>query len=397
MALVHMLAVGDRFLLSILIEPIKSALRLGDGAIGFVQGPAFALVHGMAVIPMILAARRWSLARLLALALLGSSVATLACGLAGSVEALVAARMLMGLAQAAIGPAAIGLIVLTMAPAHRGRGIAFFTAGASLGRGLAMIGGGGLLALFAALAPRIGVAPWRLVLIAAGLLALPFVPILYRRKGAPRAGQATARMGQALRAMIADRAMLAPHILAALCAVLALQSLTSWSASLLIRQHGLTPPQAGMQVGLALMLAGIAGHGLGGGLADRLGQGMRGGVAPGLMLLGLGLCGLALWPLTHSPSVAMALAALAVAVVGLSITLANAMIGLQARTDPDLRVEATAIFLTFVTLLGTALGPWFVGLASQALAGLANAVGRVLGATCVLGCGAAWVAARRAR
>src|SRR5436305_1135958 len=147
MALVHMLAVGDRFLLSILIEPIKSALRLGDGAIGFVQGPAFALVHGMAVIPMILAARRWSLARLLALALLGSSVATLACGLAGSVEALVAARMLMGLAQAAIGPAAIGLIVLTMAPAHRGRGIAFFTAGASLGRGLAMIGGGGLLAL----------------------------------------------------------------------------------------------------------------------------------------------------------------------------------------------------------------------------------------------------------
>ena len=96
MALVHMLAVGDRFLLSILIEPIKTALHLGDGAIGFVQGPAFALINGLAVIPMIMAARRWPLARLLALALLGSSLATLACGWAGSVEALIAARMLMG-------------------------------------------------------------------------------------------------------------------------------------------------------------------------------------------------------------------------------------------------------------------------------------------------------------
>ncbi|MFH8654700.1 MFS transporter [Sphingomonas paucimobilis] len=396
MALVHMLAVGDRFLLSILIEPIKAALHLGDGAIGFVQGPAFALVNGLAVIPMIMAARRWPLARLLALALLGSSLATLACGWAGSVEALIAARMLMGLAQAAIGPAAIGLIVLTMIPAHRGRGIAFFTAGASLGRGVAMIGGGGLLALFVALAPQTGIAPWRLVLIVAGLLALPFILTLYLwREPVRHARPATARMGPALRGMIADRAALAPHILAALCGVLALQSLTSWSASLLIRQHGLTPPQAGLQVGLAIMLAGMAGHGLGGWLSDRLGQGAR--VTPGLMLLGLGLCGLTLWPLTRSPSVAIALVALTLAVVGLSMALANAMIGLQARTDAGLRVEATAIFLTIVTLLGTALGPWAVGLASQALAGLADAVGMVLGATCVLGCAAAGIAVRRAR
>ncbi len=139
MALVHMLAVGDRFLLSILIEPIKADLTVRDGTIGMLQGPAFAVLNGLAIVPMILIARRWPLARLLALAMLGSSVATIACGLARSGEALAAARMAMGLAQAAIGPAALGLIVAAMTPAHGGRGIGLFTGGAALGRGVAMM------------------------------------------------------------------------------------------------------------------------------------------------------------------------------------------------------------------------------------------------------------------
>lgn len=405
MALVHMLAVGDRFLLSVLVEPIKAELHLGDDAIGFVQGPASALVHGMAIVPMVLAARRWPLARLLALALLGSSVATILCGCAASVALLVPARMLMGLAQAAIGPAAVGLIALSMEPGHRGRGIALFTAGASLGRGLAMIGGGALLALFAGLAPATGLAPWRLVLFAMGGFGLPLVWHLGRRPDpVARPGSAAIRMRQALHAMIADRASLVPHILSALCAALALQSLTSWSASLMIRQHGLTPPLAGAQVGLVMMVAGVLGHGLGGWLSDCLGRGRGGGTTPGLMLLGLGLCGLALWPLTRGgdwvgagDATLAALAALAVAVIGLSVTLANGLIGLQARIASALRVEATAIFLTVITLSGTALGPWLVGIASHALTGLADAVALVLGATCALGCGAALLAYRRAR
>ena len=124
MALLHMLAVGDRFLLSILIEPIKADLGLGDAVIGALQGPAFAIVNGVAIIPMILLARRWPLARLLAVALAGSSVATIACGLATSGGALAGARMMLGLAQAAIGPAAMGLIVAAMAQRIAGVGSA---------------------------------------------------------------------------------------------------------------------------------------------------------------------------------------------------------------------------------------------------------------------------------
>ncbi len=393
MALVHMLAVGDRFLLSILIEPIKADLGLGDAAIGVLQGPAFAFVNGAAVVPMILLARRWPLARLLALALIGSSVATSMSAFAGSVDLLIPARMLLGLAQAAVVPAAMGLIVAAMVPGHRGRGISLFTGGASLGRGLAMVGGGGLLALFTLMA--LPVAPWRLTFASAGLFGLPLALVVWRiAEPVALREDRGGRMGAALRHMIADRAMLGPHILSALCAVLVLQSLTSWSASLLIRMYALTPPQAGFQVGIAMMLAGAGGHALGGALADRRGQ--EG--APMLMLVGLTLCTLALWPLTRTDSLGVAVAALVVAVVGLSITLANAMIGLQARIPPALRVEGTAIFLTLVTLLGTAVGPWAVGLTSQAIAGptgLAEAIGRVLGATCLLGCGAAWLAGRR--
>lgn len=393
MALVHMLAVGDRFLLSILIEPIKAELHLGDAAIGALQGPAFAIVGGMAVIPMILLARRWPLARLLAVALMGSSIATIGCGLARTGSMLAAARMLLGLMQAAIGPAAIGLIVAAMTPAHRGRGISLFTAGAALGRGCAMIGGGALLALFALLGGPVD--PWRMVFVTAGAIGLPLSLILLRLvEPGDRGEDSGARLGEAMRHMIADGAVLLPHILAALCAVLLAQSLTSWAASLLIRLHGLEPPEAGLWVGLAMMLAGAAGHGLGGVLADRWGRG-----APASLLLGLALATPALWPLTRSEGLAGAVIALGGATIGLSIALAGGLIGLQARIPATLRVEGTAIFLTLVTLLGTALGPWAVGAASQAIAGptgLADAIGLVLGATGLVGCGGAWMAMRSA-
>lgn len=393
MALVHMLAVGDRFLLAILIEPIKAELHLGDAAIGLLQGPAFAIVGGLAVIPMILLARRWPLARLLAVTVMGSSIATIACGLARTEQMLAGARMLMGLMQAAIGPAAIGLIVAAMTPAHRGRGISLFTAGAALGRGSALIGGGALLALFASLGGAVD--PWRMVFVTAGAIGLPLSLLLLRlAEPAGRPEGKAVRMGAAWRHMIADRPALLPHILAGLCAVLLAQSLTSWAASLLIRLHGLSPPEAGLWVGLAMMLAGAVGHGLGGVLADRWGRG-----APASMLLGLALGTLALWPLTRSAGLAGAVIALGGATIGLSIALTGGLIGLQARMPAALRVEGTAIFLTLVTLFGTALGPWAVGTASQAIAGptgLADAIGRVLGATGLIGCGAAWMAMRSA-
>lgn len=75
--------------------------------------------------------------------------------------------------------------------------------------------------------------------------------------------------------------------------------------------------------------------------------------------------------------------------VGLSATLAAGMIRWQARIPADLRVQGTAIFLILVTLLGTAMGPWAVGLVNQALAhptGLADAMGGVLGVTGLIGC-----------
>lgn len=117
------------------------------------------------------------------------------------------------------------------------------------------------------------------------------------------------------------------------------------------------------------------------------------------MLLGLALGTLALWPLTRSEALAGAVIALGGATIGLSIALAGGLIGLQARMPAALRVEGTAIFLTLVTLFGTALGPWAVGTASQAIAGptgLADAIGRVLGATGLIGCAAAWMAMRSA-
>src|SRR5690606_4834207 len=87
--------------------------------------------------------------RTLAICIALWSLATIFCGLATNFSQLFVARMLVGVGEAALAPAAYSLIADVYAVERRGRAYAIYTMGMYLGAGLAFAIGGSLVQMFA--------------------------------------------------------------------------------------------------------------------------------------------------------------------------------------------------------------------------------------------------------
>jgi len=94
LGLVYALNIADRYVMSVLIEPIKADLHLSDSAIGFLTGVSLAIFYVTAGIPIATLADRVNRTRLIALALGAWSLVTALCGLTRTYWQLVAARVL---------------------------------------------------------------------------------------------------------------------------------------------------------------------------------------------------------------------------------------------------------------------------------------------------------------
>ncbi len=108
--LVYVFNFIDRTILSILVEDVKQDLGVSDTAMGFLTGIAFALFYTVAGIPI----ARWAdvgvLRSIIALGLTVWSVMTAASGLVQNFGQLVAARIGVGVGEAAGSPPAHSLI-----------------------------------------------------------------------------------------------------------------------------------------------------------------------------------------------------------------------------------------------------------------------------------------------
>ena len=119
----------DRLVLSALVDPIKRTLEVDDSSISLLQGAAFALVY---VFSGLLLGRLADKRRRLTILIIGSSVwcgGTISCGLAPSFWALFAARVVVGVGEAALAPAAVSIISDSFSPSRRGAALGVFMLG----------------------------------------------------------------------------------------------------------------------------------------------------------------------------------------------------------------------------------------------------------------------------
>jgi MFS family permease len=379
----------DRNVLSLLVDPVEADLGIGDTQISLLLGTAFAVIYGIAGIPLGYLADRVSRRNLIVAGAVIWSGATIFCGLSQSFHQLFVGRIFVGLGEAVLSPAAISLISDYFPPSRRGTAVGVFLSGIAVGIGSSLLIGGGVLHVVAlGLLSGTAVAdlaPWRLVLlmigVPGGLWGLVILTIREPRRRAD------------LRPVESDAGSpelppvgwlrIAPIFFTIAMASLVDNAVGAWAPTLLIRQFGADPKQVGIVLGLLLM-AGFGGGVLAGGiLADRAG-------AAGGWARKVRLCLLAALVI---PVVALLMNAGSFAVVLIGVPLYFAVSGIvtacgfSAILDvvPN-RSRGLAMSVAFFlnVALGAGLGPTAVAVAGDHLFGQGAGLGPPLSFTMIV-------------
>jgi MFS family permease len=271
------LSYTDRQVLSLLVDPIRGDLGISDTQISLLLGTAFAVIYGIAGIPLGFLADRVSRRNLIFAGVCVWSAGTIACGFSHTFGELFASRIVVGLGEAALSPAAISLISDYFPASRRGTAVAFFLSGIAMGSGAAILIGGGVLHGI-----ELGVlsgtalaayAPWRMVLLVIGGPGLVWaLAILLIREPLRRAPEEAAKAGAIAEGGARQStpwARVVPIYVVLAAASFVDNAVGAWAPTLLIRDFGRDPAQIGVELGL-LLTAGFGGGVLAGGmLADR--------------------------------------------------------------------------------------------------------------------------------
>lgn len=359
----------DKGIVGVLAEPIRHAMGASDTQMGLLLGMAYSLLSGVLGLGLGWLVDRGSRRMVLIGGLMLWSMATLGCGLAQSFGQLFVLRMLVGLGESALAPAALSLIADLFAPQQRGRALSCYFIGASFGMGLAsaipgwVVGHGLTLNL-----PLFGATvPWRSAFVLCGL-AGPVLSALMltirepARHGLPAHGEATA-MREKLARIWALRAFLAPLYVAFSLFYLVFLGVSMWTSAFITRRYGLPLPAFSAALGLMLLVSGFSGYAVSGFLTDALRRRHPRGRA--MLLLALPLLALPSTMATFAPGAHMALLLLAtVSFISPIINVATNA-ALQEAVPNDMRGFSYSLLALTAAVISGVGGPYVLALVSQ--------------------------------
>lgn len=388
-ALAAVLSYTDRQILALLVAPIQGELHISDTELSILQGAAFAVLYAFIGLPLGRIADQVPRRRLLLFAVVTWSLGTALCGMAQSFAQLFGARLLVGIGEAALAPAAMSLIGDYFAPARRALPTGVFLTGMVIGGGSAIAIGGYLLnaaqhAVFAGLPVIGGTTPWRMVLLILGLSGLVVTALLLtlREPGDRKASGAEIRRRLFSIGDIVDVLRGQSRILGPLYAAMAVGSIVdyailSWLPALLSRRFAMTPGEIGASLGGIAVAAGLIGTPLGGWAADWTAS-RFGGMARLKLCAAILVCGIVAGPVGILSSPTLTLASVFVWIL---ISSCAGTIGIATTLDilpHDSRGIGTATIAFCNTIVGLGLGPTLVALTSDHLYGSPASLGTAL-------------------
>lgn len=367
----YMLSFMDRVLISLMIEPIRNDLGLGDTQIGLLVGFGFVLLYSIMGIPFGAMADRSNRRNLMVFGILGWSAATAVSGFAGGFIALLAARALVGIGEATLSPAAYSTIADRFERKNIGMAVSVYAMGVSLGGGLAMLCGGYLVSWAMKThipLPFYDLTGWRLAFVAVGLLGIPLAALMLLTVREARRKQAASEappLSAILKLALSKKKAFGGVIIGYSVLVIAAFIPTLWAPAHFARAYGMAPAQVGLAFGIIIGLFGTFGLLLGGYLSDRLARRGRHD-APVLIVM--------LSALTQAP---LLIGAFLVDNLPLALGLAAAgmvcscMFGglqagtLQLLTPGNMRGRMSAIYLLVANIAGMGIGPFIIGFCSE--------------------------------
>ncbi len=355
----------DRYLLTILVQPIKEELAVSDTVMGFLIGPAFALFYTGMGIPIARLADRTSRRTVIAVGFAMWSLFTALSGAARSWVQLSVVRVLVGVGEAAGGAPSHSLLSDTFPPERRAFALSIFQMGVYFGQMLGLAVGGLLVAPLG----------WRWTFVVVGLPGVFFALLLFLTVDEPERGRfdgvsAQERTEPGLREVASTLFGLRTFRWLAVGTGLASFAGTGygfWIPTLFVRVHDMSYAEIGISFGLISGLSALVGTALAGRLGVVLGRRDPRwltwlpaiGVAIALpFLLGVSLLEDAWWAIACAVPAGLTAAGWA----PLTYTV------VQNLVPASMRAVAASVLIFFITLLGMGVGPWAVGALSDAFA-----------------------------
>ena len=348
----------DRQIISILLQPIKVDLGASDSAMGFLSGTAFALFYATLGIPIARWADLWVRRSIIALGLALWSGMTALSGAAQTFAQMAAARIGVGVGEAALSPPAHSLISDYFPPERRATALGIYAMGIHLGILFGVLAGGWLEQYWG----------WRLAFVVVGLpgILLAVIVQLTVREPARGSSEGLVSTEPAPPAAAVFRFLWSLRSFRHLSFATGLTAFggyafANWAPTFLRRVHDMAGAELGTKYGLALGLGGVVGSAVAGMLADRLGRS-----DPRWWLWVPAIATLAPAPFTLTfffhgdPD--LALAWLFPGLVLAAFYQGPVFSTVQTLVKVRMRSVASGILLFIINIVGLALGPPSVGL-----------------------------------
>jgi MFS family permease len=378
LAFLYWLSMLDRYIISLLVDPIKRDLGLTDVQFSLLHGITFLGSFTLFGLVFGALADRYNRRRLIYIGVAIWSVGTAACGVAQTYWHLLLARVGVGVGEASLHPNATSMISDLFPRQRLSTAMAIYGLGSTIGAGTAVMIGGVIVEAVARLGgihvPLIGeIRSWQAVFFIVGvpgtLLALSIftVPEPVRRDLRSRT-QGTGvldRYIQLFRFVKTRPRFFICHYLGFTLASAVITSGAAWYPAHLARAHHWSAGQIGASLGVAMTAAGILSKLISGWVSDAMyKRGYR-----DAQMRWYGICLLVALPIGI---VATTSGNPWVFVVGIGVfnTLNGgiavcAMSALNLVTPNELRGSGIAVFNIVMGMLGGSMGPVLVAAISQ--------------------------------
>lgn len=369
----YIVAIVDRQILSLLVEPIKRDLGVTDTQIGLLAGFAFILFYSILGVPIARLADRKNRKVIISIGIVIWSLMTAACGLAKTYGQLFVMRIGVGVGEGTLSPAAYSIMADYFPPQKLARAIGVYAMGLYAGSGLALLAGSAVVAMLSGPGmiefPVIGeLHRWQLTFIVVAIPGFLVLALMASVREPPRRQFAYDGSHRTIEPepvpfreiwqfFRRNRRLIIAHFGGFLMIGTVISAFLIWVPEFLRRTYDYSIAEAGAIYGISLVLFGTAGPYFGGWFAEWLAnRGYR-----DAEMRAAAICGAIMVPITIVAPLAPDRISGLVMLALLSFILASAQglppTILQLIAPNRMRAQITAFFMLVAVLAGFSLGP----------------------------------------
>ena len=351
----------ERFIFSLVLEPLKQELLLSDSQLGLMTGIAFAAFYAIAGIPIARWADRGNRTIITALAVGLSGIMVSLCGTISSFYQLLLVRAGVAVGEAGVVPTAQSLISDYFDRTERPRAMAIYLSFYTISMIVGYLVGGWLVEFYG----------WRTTFILIGVPGIFMAILVKLTLKEPRLDQPKLAPADSPSLLVTFKVLWQQRTFRQILVVFCLgyffsTGTTQWLATFLMRSHDMGPSEVGVWLALAFGVFGTVGNYLGGFFCSRYAA-CKEKLQMRILAFTTITYGITSAVVYLSPNKSVALTFIAIG--GVLGALCNGPIfaAIQSLVQKRMRSVAVAIIFLFANLIGFGLGPLVLGVLSDIL------------------------------